>query len=294
MLNPDHPGEKCPEFWKNNTTFKIREIADTAGSSSDPIPESVAKCRKSEEGTSPGAAMVAASSVTLDRAGVNFMNTGVAVSEEGNDSDVSVKFTQLTPKLEFVAKVSQGWFQMDACQRDEHMRIKNPELWLANREVIQKSNRLDEIRAKRLEYAANIPGLREHLNAEEDAYINLVAPTKIEVIMHPAGPLESELLNDGFEPAAVQTIGEGEEVELPPPPPRVHSSIMANGEGDDIDASWEMPTRGEEEDIDMASSMATVASVTIPAGAASAESVSGVSGDVPRTADPVEASTSTP
>ena len=80
-------------------------------------------------------------------------------------------------------------------------------------------------------------------------------------------------------------------MELPPPPPRVHSDIMANGEGDDEDANWEMPTRGEEEDIDMASSMATVASVSIPA---SAESVSGVSGDVPRTADPVEARTSTP
>ena len=147
--------------------------------------------------------MVAASSMTLDRAGVNFVNTGVAVSEEGNDSDVSVKFTQLAPKLEFVAKVSQGWFQMDAQQRDEHMRIKNPDLWIHNREVIQKSNRLDEIRAKRLQYAANIPGLRDHLSEEEDAYINLVAPTKIEVIMHPAGPLERGLLNEGFEPAAV-------------------------------------------------------------------------------------------
>ena len=57
---------------------------------------------------------------------------------------------------------------------------------------------------------------------------------------------------------------------------------MANGEGDDVDASWDMLQRADEEDVDMASSIATVASVTLPA---STESASAVSGDVPRTAE---------
>ena len=110
--------------------------------------------------------------------------------------------------------------------------------------------------------------------------------------MLPAGPLEPELLNDGFTPPEVQTIANNVDEAMPaPPPPRADSSIMANGEGDDIDASWEMAPRVEEEDIDMASSIATVASVSLPA---SAESASAVSGDVPRTADSVDGGNSIP
>ena len=284
MLFPDHPGGECPQFWKNNSMFRIREISDTAGSSNDPIPQSESKCRKSQAGTSPGAAMVAAASV-------NIRDTGVAVSEEGNDMEVSVKYTQLMPRFEFVAKVSPGWFHMNAFERDEHMRVKNPELWAVFRQVIQQSNRLDEIRANRAKYAAHIPSLRDQDDPDE-ANEALVAPTKIEVVLLPAGPLEPELLNDGFTPPEVQTIANNvDEAMPPPPPPRADSSIMANGEGDDIDASWEMAPRVEEEDIDMASSIATVASVSLPA---SAESASAVSGDVPRTADSVDGGNSLP
>ena len=283
MLNPDHPGDTCPEFWKNNTTFRIREIADTAGSSSDPIPQSVAKCRRIQDGTSPDVAMVAAASV-------NTRDKSDAVSDEGQDIDhLVVKYTQLIPKFEFVAKVPPTWFHMSASERDEHMRVKNPDLWAVYRKVIQQSNRYDEIKYNRLKYVLSIPSLRDPEPDEVDE--TLVAPTKIEVVTRQSGPLEPDLLNTGYVPPPVQTVDDDDEVMPPPPPRRIDGDTMANGEGDDVDASWEMPQRADEEDVDMASSIATVASVTLPA---SAESASAVSGDVPRTADPAEAGENNP
>ena len=62
--------------------------------------------------------MVAAASVSI-------RDTGVAVSEEGNDIDVSVKYTQLMPRFEFVAKVCESRINhiMDQLNQERTKRI---------------------------------------------------------------------------------------------------------------------------------------------------------------------------